>query len=303
MMNINDSEFLESFDVSKCVVGIMGYGYVGQAVENFFSTECTTRVYDKFKPKLSDSLEAVVRDSHVIFVCVPTPMNNDGSCHTGIVEEVLQTIVDTAHAVDRSSADFIVVMKSTVYPGFTESMKARHPQLRVMFSPEFLTEKNSFEDFEKMNRLLLGGDLKDCQIVARFFENKLRDAVLLKVDPTVAELAKLFTNAFLMTKVMFANEMYKVCEAMGVDYKEVYLTACLDQRITTSHLSVPGHDGKFGAGGSCFPKDINNLRNVAKKLGTGEKLFSAVIERNVEVRGSEDWKELTGRAVLPEEDK
>lgn len=302
-MNINDSEFLESFEIGKCVVGIVGYGYVGQAVENFFSTECATRVYDKFKPRLSDTLEAVVRDSHVIFVCVPTPMNDDGSCHTSIVEEVLQNIVDMAHAVDRSSADFIVVMKSTVYPGFTEAMRARHPQLRLMFSPEFLTEKNSFEDFEKMNRLLLGGDLKDSQIVARFFENKLKNALLLKVDPTVAELAKLFTNAFLMTKVMFANEMYKVCEAMGVDYKEVYLTACLDKRITTSHLAVPGHDGKFGAGGSCFPKDINNLKTIAKKLGTGEKMFSAVIERNVEVRGSEDWKELSGRAVVAKEDK
>lgn len=300
MLSINSPNFIENFDVSEMTVGIIGFGYVGRAIESFFSSECRTLVYDKEKKEVDlDTLEDVVRESHLIFVCVPTPMNKDGSCYTGIVEGVLESIRTVAKTIDRDTNEFVVVIKSTVTPGFTKRQNGKGG-LRVIFSPEFLTERNSIEDFEKTNRVLFGGDDEDTAVASKFFERKLahRAFIVMCDDSTALEMVKLFTNAYLMTKVVFANEMYRVCSALGVNYDEVMNLACLDKRIAYSHLNVPGHDGQFGAGGHCFPKDINNLRNVANELGTDELLFTAVIQRNNELRGHKDWEDMRGRAVV-----
>ncbi len=207
-----------------------------------------------------------------------------------------------ATAVLLCSNIIISVIKSTVPPGFTVTMKERHPKMRIVFSPEFLTEKNSYSDFENASRVILGGDTEDARVIFKFFEPKMCSRVpetpIAQVDPTVAEMVKLYTNGFLMTKVLFSNEIYKICEKLGVDYKEVAVTSCLDPRIAYSHVMVPGHDGDLGAGGHCFPKDINNLRSIARKLETGERLFTAVIDRNDDLRDDKDWLDMKGRAVV-----
>jgi len=301
-VSINSPDFVENFDIVDMSVGVIGFGYVGQAIESFFTTECKSYVYDKFKEDL-DTLEDVVNNCQVIFVCVPTPMEVDGSCHTGIVESVLQDIVMVAATHGRSLDEFIVVVKSTVRPGFTGAMKEEYG-LRLLFSPEFLTEAASIDDFEKVNRIILGGDVEDARVVYKIFERKVepRGVTVAQCDVNAAEMVKLFTNAFLMTKVLFANEMYQICEKLGIEYEEVMNLACLDTRIAYSHLNVPGPDGQLGAGGHCFPKDINGLRQVAKLAGTNEKLFTAVIERNNELREHKDWLDMKGRAVVEEYD-
>ncbi len=302
MRSINSTDFVDNFDLTEMTVGVVGFGFVGKAVENFFNSQCRVLAYDKHDKSLAnDALEDVVRESHVIFVCVPTPMKKTGECHTGIVEEVMADIERVAGAVQRDTQEFIVVMKSTVPPGFTRKMQLRHRDVRLVFSPEFLTEKNSIQDFENSNRMIFGGSERDATVLFKFFEPRLASkAAILQMDPTPAELVKLFTNALLMTKVLFANEMYQVCQELGVDYNEVKTVACLDRRLGASHLAVPGHDGSLGAGGHCFPKDINNLRHVARELGVNEKLFTAVIERNDELRADKDWLEMKGRAVIDE---
>jgi len=301
MPSINAPDFVENFDVSEMTVGIIGFGYVGQAIEAFLSSECNTRVYDKYKNEdfHLDTLEDVVRESQLVFVCVPTPMKKNGECSTHIIESVLEDIKTVAKRIDRDTNEFVVAIKSTVWPGFTR-YAGEKTGLRVIFSPEFLTEKNSIEDFAKTNRVLFGGAEEDTIVGAKIFERKLANRAVIATsdDSTALEMVKLFTNAFLMTKVLFANEMYQVCKALGVDYDEVKTLACLDTRIAYSHLDVPGHDGQLGAGGHCFPKDINNLRYVSKKLGTQERLFSAVLDRNNELRDHKDWLDMKGRAVV-----
>lgn len=302
MIDINSINFERFLDMKEVNIGVVGHGYVGQAVEAFFAKVSPVTVYDKAKPELG-TLKDVVEKSNVVFVCVPTPMNKDGSCHTGIVESVLDSLVAMASEVGRSLKDFVVVVKSTVPPGFTDGAKEKRPGLRLVFSPEFLTEKSSIDDFERTNRVILGGDLEDCRIVFKVFEGKdpgrvsNDELIVAQCFPKVAEMVKLFTNGILMTKVLFANEIYQICQKLGVNYDEVRVLAVLDGRIGASHTAVPGHDGKLGAGGSCFPKDINNLAYTAKLLGLDEKIFSAVIQRNEELRGK-DWEELKGRAVV-----
>lgn len=306
MIDINSDTFIENFDISKGTIGLLGHGYVGTAVDEYFKKVCKVVVYDKAMQL--DTLEDVVSQAEVIFVCVPTPMRKDGSCFTGIIEAAVDDIVKEAARIGRNLDSFIVVIKSTVSPGFTESLQYKYHDMRLVFCPEFLTEKNSIADFENMNRVILGGSQEDARVVYKYFEGRnpqrCLDGRLLvaQCSSTTAEMAKLFTNGILATKVIFSNEIYQMCQKLGIDYEEVRVLACLDSRIGASHTLVPGHDGFLGFGGHCFSKDVNNLRNVCKDLGVSEKIFTAVIERNDEIRESEgrDWEKMKGRAVIDE---
>lgn len=305
MIDINATDFIERFVPSQATVGVVGHGYVGKAVEYFFSSMCTTIVHDKAKPEMA-SLKEVVDLSELIFVCVPTPMRKDGSCHTGIVEEVIRGIIEQAKLVSRNLNNFIVIVKSTVSPGFTKKMKERHPGLRLLFSPEFLTEANSVQDFVNTNRILLGGDLEDGRVAFKYFEGRLTDKVeegrvtVASCSSTVAETVKLFTNGFLATKVLFCNEMNKLCDSLGIPYEEVRKLSLLDRRIGLSHTFVPGPDGQLGFGGHCLVKDLHSLKFVSEQVGTGQKLFTTLLERNDEIREDRDWEKMEGRAVIDE---
>lgn len=302
-VDISAADFASNFDIKRCTVGVVGHGYVGQAVSAFFERACRVLIHDRAKPQLQ-TLTDIVRNAEVIFICVPTPMRQDGQCHTAIVESVIDDIERTATEVGRPPDAFVLVIKSTVRPGFTEEMQGSHLNMRILFSPEFLTEKSSIEDFKNTNRVILGGEEEDAAIVFKYFQGVIPErvendeTVLLQCNPTVAEMAKLYTNGILATKVMFSNEMYLMSEKLGIEYDEVRFLACLDPRVGDSHTRVPGHDGHFGVGGSCFPKDINNLRYTASELGVLERIFTAVIERNNELRPEKDWEDLKGRAIV-----
>jgi len=301
MLSINDKEFVAKFDINEAVVGIIGFGYVGQALEAFFQSECRTRVYDKYRHDLSlaiDTLNEVVEEAGIIFVCVPTPMNKDGSCHTGIIESVLDDIETASFDVGRDPQEFVVIVKSTVPVGFTDKMNEVRP-LRVVFSPEFLTEKNSIDDLENTNRIIVGGDLEDARVVYKYFERKMESrGDVVSCEASEAELVKLFANGLMMTKVLFANEMYQICQKLGANYNIVKTLACYDPRFTSSHLGVPGHDGDIGCGGHCFIKDVNSLKYLANLLGVDEHMFTAALERNDELRTDRDWERMEGRAVV-----
>ena len=301
MRDICDENFCESADVSDVTVGIIGHGYIGQAAEALFSGSTHVRVYDKNKPGLGD-LPSLVRDSQLILVCVPTPMEPSGECHTGIVESVIADVNREIVSQGFDPRERIVVIKSTVPPGFTGSMRSRYQKMRIVFSPEFLTEANSVNDFKNADRIIVGGDQEDGNVVLRIFRHAWRDrkdeyyGVI--CEPVAAELAKLFGNAFLATKVTFANEMYQFCARLGTDYETVAILASMDKRVGSSHLKVPGPDGHLGYGGSCFVKDINGLRHMFRQLSVNERLLTAVIERNDELRPEKDWEKLAGRAVV-----
>ncbi len=111
---------------------------------------------------------------------------------------------------------------------------------------------------------------------------------------------KYATNSFFCTKVSFFNELAQVCKAHGLNPETVIGKVLLDQRIGRSHFQVPGHDGRLGFGGSCFPKDINGYIQIAKDAGVEPTVAEAVWKKNLEVRPEEDWKELKGRAVSDE---
>jgi len=110
-------------------------------------------------------------------------------------------------------------------------------------------------------------------------------------------MVKYMTNTFLATKVSFANEMYMICDKLDIDYDKVVEYSTYDERLGKSHWAVPGPDGKFGFGGSCFPKDINALLEVANKFKIDVFTLDGAWETNLQVRPEKDWEELKGRAV------
>jgi UDPglucose 6-dehydrogenase len=300
-------------------VGQVGYGFIGNAVVELFRPHCTVMVYDKagyvgkeLRPNTTQcvSLDPIVQQAEVIFVAVPTPMKPGGECHTTILEGALQDIQNRAVALGRDLASFVVVIKSTVPPGFTNRMRDRLA-LRLLFSPEFLTEKNAVEDFRTVNRVILGGDRLDAEVVFKYFEGvwpqRMRgvyvdhpDGIvdILQCDPTVAEMVKLSANAHLAIRVLVSNEIALICEKLGIPYGDVKGLSQFDHRIGLSHMDVPGPDGKRGVGGHCFPKDLSSIAYIANQLGTGQKIFSAAIERNLELRKDRDWEKMVGRAVV-----
>lgn len=241
----------------------------------------------------------------VYFVCLPTPMCEDGSADLSIVEGVLEQLANV-------EGPRIAVVKSTVPPGTTNRWNRQFNDrgLYVVFCPEFLTEANALEDMRNQTRIIIGGPRPWVNSVKLIFQQTFPKVPLVKTSSTTAEMVKYMTNCFLATKVSFANEMYQICEALdeeghNIDYDKVVEYSKLDPRLGNSHWAVPGpvptHDGRHvgGFGGHCFPKDLNALRVVAEQLKVKPTVLNAVWEKNLEVRGPEDrdWEKMEGRAV------
>ena len=274
-------------------IGIIGQGYVGTALKEGFQDFYQVETYDKYDlgksthSKISDIVEL----SDVIFVCVPTPMRQEGICYTGIVEEVIREINENANGQ-------IVVIKSTVPPGTTDRINQEYTHSTVIFNPEFLTEANFIQDFKNQSRIILGGDRKGTNIVRQIYSRIFPNATIVKTGAKHAEMVKYFTNCFLATKVSFANEMYNVCQQLDLDYDKIVEYATYDERLGKSHWAVPGPDGDFGYGGHCLPKDLSAIVSEFDTYG----LLEAVEQVNDQVREDRDWEHMVGRAVLEEEE-
>ena len=280
-------------------IGIVGQGYVGTAIKEVFSKHYEVDTFDLDESKRDvDYIEDIIDRNDIIFVCVPTPMKKDGSCDTSIVEGVVGEL--NALALTRQCSDRIIVIKSTIPPGTTERLDKECEFISIIFNPEFLTEANYLEDFKNQNRIILGGKRPATTKVKQVYSKVLPKTKVIKTGSTHAEMVKYFTNTFLATKVSFANEMYQICGRLGIDYDKVVEYATYDERLGKSHWVVPGPDGHYGFGGSCFPKDINALIQLGLELDMTPEVLIAAWHTNLHMRPEEDWKELKGRAVVDE---
>jgi UDPglucose 6-dehydrogenase len=284
-------------------IGIVGQGYVGTAIKVGFEPHYKVETYDKYDEKKSTcDLADLVEECKVIFVCVPTPMNKDGSCHTDIVESVVKDIDKWCYAywgnydLDKNTIDNkpIVVIKSTVPPGTTDRLHRKYKSVDVIFNPEFLTEANFLEDFKNQTRIILGGVRRGTNLLRQVYSKVFPHATIVKTGSKTAEMTKYFINSFLATKVSFANEMKKLCDGIDIDYDKVVEYATYDERLGKSHWAVPGPDGDLGFGGHCLPKDVSALVNGYDDM----ELLQVVLQVNDKVRKNRDWEKMKGRAVV-----
>jgi UDP-glucuronate decarboxylase len=265
-------------------IGIIGYGFVGKATSLFYHESFQYIIYDLDKTKClphNTTLKDIVR-CDIIFIALPTPMNMDGSCDTSIIENVLEKICHSN-----------IVIRSTVPLGFCEKYD-------VYFMPEFLTEDNWKQDFIENKHWVIGVPEKRQQkrnleleeIIQKskesIFNSILYDNIIY-LTSTEAELVKLVKNTYLSTKVSFFNEIYDLAMQRGIDYQNVVHVVGLDKRIGSSHMNVPNH-GKRGYGGTCFPKDTNNIYSLFQESNLKSYILESNLKRNEFVdRQERDW--------------
>lgn len=267
-------------------IGIIGQGFVGNAVYQKFKNFFTVFTYDLNSKLCNSNFEEINKNCSIVFICLPTPMNSDGSCDISIVENMISKF-----------SSKIIINKSTVPPGATERFNTKFKNLQIVFNPEFLTERNAVQDFNNQNRIIIGGPRPATTTVKNIFSKVFPQAHIIKTGSTHAEMIKYFTNSFLATKVSFANEMYDLCLKLNLDYDKVVEYSVLDKRIGNSHLNVPGPDGDLGFGGHCFPKDLSALIKLSDDIGSINYLIKSVIKTNDTVRTNRDWEKMKGRAV------
>lgn len=295
---------IQSKNIDKpMVLSVVGHGFVGSALAEGMKTTHPVHVFDNAKPEVStvENLEELVENSEIIFVCVPTPMFEDGMCDISIVEDVVRNI--NLICMDLETPP-IVVIKSTIPPGTVDYLSSAYENITIIFNPEFLKEASPFEDFVNQDRIILGGDLEAMSIVGRQYRIRFPNVPVVGMEARAAEMVKYVINCYLATKVSFFNEVFQICDKLDVSYDGVVSAAKLDKRLGDSHMQVPGPmpdpDGnlKPGFSGSCFVKDINAFMFLARHLGVDPKVMNGAWQKNLEVRPERDWEQLEGRAVV-----
>ena len=280
-------------------IGIVGNGFVGSSVAFGFSPQCgcdaDIKIYDKDSSKATHSLESALT-SDFIFVSVPTPSNPDGSINLNVVYNIFEEMNTLNHRTDN-----VFLLRSTVTPGTTRKIQRKFRNLNIVFNPEFLTERSAKLDFINQSRFILGGLKKNVNKVEKLYVDRFGSTTpVIKTNYETAEMIKYMNNCYFATKVSFMNEMYQIADSCGVDWDMAVEGFVRDGRIGHSHMNVPGPDGKFGFGGSCFPKDIQAMISLTDELQTPNHVLRGAEDTNTELRQDKDWMKMQGRAVIDE---
>ena len=285
----------------KFTIGIIGRGFVGSAVAHGFSPavgyDANILIYDIDPKKSVNSLQEVVTKSEIVFISVPTPSDERGCINLEILDACLEEIDKTCTL--NKSYDSIFLIRSTVVPGTTSAFQEKYKNLKLVFNPEFLTERSALFDFISQTRIILGGLEKNISLVKRLYQDRFGENLsILTTDFQTAELIKYVCNNYFAVKVSFLNEMRLISDAVGANWEMVTEGFLRDGRIGNSHTQVPGPDGKYGFGGSCFPKDIQAMINFGNSNNIDLSTLKGAWKTNLKVRPEKDWEELIGRAVL-----
>lgn len=256
----------------KTKLGIIGIGMVGSPLKRYFEEVRGLARGENLFLYDTDPQKGFFDDpsaADVIFICVPTPRAPDGAVALAAVESALSMI----------TGEKIVVIKSTVPPGTTERFQKKYPSLKILFNPEFLTEKFAWEDFLKPDRQIVGFTSSSID-AAHAVLSLLPKAPFMspwgvgtyrpvKITATEAEIIKYGGNVYFARKVNFANLLAMTSQKFGADYEHVRLGLAADFRIGDSHLDVL-HGGYRGFGGYCFPKDLDGFIAHLSANGLGE---------------------------------
>jgi len=258
-------------------VAIIGLGYVGQAYLKVFPKAIT---YDPFLPSCSQISREIVNDCKLAIICVSTPsLEEDGSCDTSIVEEVVRWLETP-----------LILIKSTVRPGTTVRLKEKYEK-RICFSPEYVGEGGYHVSSKYLHPtdvlqhpfMIIGGDQKDRADILDFFIPIFGpEKFYQQVGATTAELIKYMENSWIAMKVAFCNEFFEIAQRFGVDYNELREGWLLDPRVERSHTAVFRDNRGFNT--KCIPKDVLAIAAASRDEGYVPKLIEEVLRSNDEFR-------------------
>lgn len=264
-------------------IAILGHGYVGRAVEQFFNGKFTVVLYD---PPQGHADKEAVANADMVVICLPTPMSENGQADVSLVEEAFTWVKSP-----------LILLKSTVPPGTTARLAKEHAlEDRLVFSPEFIGEGGypvpywegmpHPTDMKLHQTFIFGGAKAAADAVATLHAAVAGPfARYLTTDSTTAELMKYMENAWIGTKVTFCNEFFEIARAFGVSYTELRELWLTDGRVGRSHTVV--NPERRGFGGKCIPKDTAAIYTAAKLRGYASGLLAAVLRQNSFHRGEQ----------------
>lgn len=231
------------------------------------------------KLEFSASLEDNLYDAEAAFIAVGTPPKENG-------EADLSYVLKVAESIGKNLDHYIVIInKSTVPVGTASKVKKivsgfYNGEFDVVSNPEFLREGCAVEDFKKPDRIVVGASSERAKgVMEKLYQNF--DCPKVWTTKESSEMIKYASNGFLATKISFINEIANICENAGADVEEVALGMGLDKRIGSQLLKAG-----VGYGGSCFPKDVRALRQIAGRDGYNFELLRAVID----VNNNQKWR-------------
>ena len=251
----------------KIKIGIIGLGIVGSTCKyGFEKLGHEVFCHDiKLKTQINDVL-----NTDVVFICVPSPSNSDGSCNISIVEEVVIQLKEIKY-------QGVVAIKSTVKPTTTERLK-KETKLKICFVPEFLRERCAISDFTENHDLLaIGTDSEDVFSLIKECHGHYPQKVE-KLTETEAETLKYYSNVYNATKIIFANEMFEICQKIGANYFKI--KDAFVKRGTTKDMYLDVNENFRGYGGVCLPKDTAALAAFCKELDLDMLLFKTIEDEN-----------------------
>ena len=254
-------------------IGIIGLGYVGSAVASSYADD-KILINDPIKyPASSVSYETMMKKCRVIFVCVPTPQSDDGTCDTSILELVLRGLEGYAG---------LVICKCTAPPNVYTRLE-EDLDLKLVHVPEFLTQARAKYDYVNPHKIVVGCKKKLRDEVAEVLMASAINFDRVNIEYcniATASFFKYFANNMLAIKVILNNEFSVLATALDVKWDEVARIASTDSRLGNTHWAVPGPDGQVGFGGACFPKDTEAFARLAVPHNVKLSVLNAAILAN-----------------------
>lgn len=263
--------------MKKLTIGVIGHaGMVGSEVFNYYKEKryptlgLSSRIHEGYP---NSTWEEINKYCDVVFVCVPTPFSfSTEKSNFEIVREVVSKI----------SPGKIVVLKSTVWPGFTDKLQDKYPKLSILFNPEFLSRSSSKEDFRYPDRQLVGYTPKSKKAAQKILDLLPKSPYSKTTKAKEAELIKYAHNVWGATRVMWANHLYEVSQRLGIQYEVVRDGFAASKFIGPGMLRYMTifHNDKRGYGGPCFPKDVASYLEFSKKIKVNAELPQATRKMN-----------------------
>ena len=255
-------------------IAIIGVGYVGKAYANLFP--------DAYIYSRSVGTKEEANKCDLAIVCLPTPMKEDGSCDTSIVEEAVSWLQTP-----------LILIKSTTPPGTTKRLKEAYGK-RICHSPEYVGEGGYYVPFwqfphptepQHHSFMIVGGDPRDREdVLAMFYPVLGATKTYYQVDETTSELIKYMENCAIAAKVTLCNEFYNIAETFGVSYSQVREGFVLDERQGRMFTAV--YKNRRGFDGKCLPKDLRAIIHASHDAGYYPEFLQQIVKNNKRIRSN-----------------